>query len=297
MTKLNYWPKNASSKMRMLIALALLSWSAASSLFAQDNKNNYQRIVSAGGSITEIVHALGLLPNVIAVDTSSLYPESVKSLPQVGYFRGLGAEGLLSLSPDLLIAARGAGPHTVLKQVENSGVTVRQFEQSIYSLESWQALVREVGHFFDQGEKADALIENALAQIKLSQSRRQYPPDQLKGIALMNSGQRGPTVAGKNTMPDLLMSLAGINNLAKEINSFKPFSAELLASTQVDLILVPEHNLDAMGGVEGVCADKAIKLATKSGCNVLVMDALLMLGFGARIDKAATQVIEFTNQL
>ncbi len=297
MKNLNYLANAAMPIRKLFIALVFFSSAISSADLAKGKASEYKRIVSAGGSITEIVHSLGLLPNVIAVDTSSLYPDSVKSLPQVGYFRSLGAEGLLSLSPDLLVVARGAGPDAVLRQVENSGVTVRQFEQSVYTLESWQKLVSEIGQFFDRDNKANELIDKALTQIDEAQSQRRYKSGQINAIALMNSGQRGPTVAGKNTVPDLLMSLAGIDNLAKDIDSYKPFSSELLASSQVDLIMVPHHNLEAMGGVDGVCAEKSIKLATENGCNVLVMDALLMLGFGARIDQATRQVIEFGNQL
>lgn len=261
------------------------------------SQSEFKRIITAGGSITEIVHALGLMSKLVAVDSSSLYPTSVAELPQIGYFRSLSAEGLMSLSPDLLVAARGAGPDAVLEQVEKSGVVVRQFEQSTYTLGSWQTLITEIGDFFNRQDKASELIETALNNIKLGQKKRRYSGGTINAIALLNSGQRGPTAAGKNTVPDLLMSLAGINNLAGEIDGYKPFSAELLASAHVDLILVPHHNLDSMGGVEGVCEQTAIKLATRKGCNVHVVDALLLLGFGARIDQAVNQLIEQSNQL
>lgn len=257
----------------------------------------YQRIISAGGSITEIIHALGLMDNVIAVDSSSLYPPAVHQLPKVGYFRSLGAEGLLSLSPDLLIAARGAGPSSVLSQVENSGVMVRQFAQSTYTLGSWKALVSDVGRFFGKQDQATALITTAIKNIKAAQKSRLYAKQEINAIALLNSGQRGPIAAGANTMPDLLMELAGINNLAGDLEGYKPYSTESLASKKLDLILVPHHNLEGMGGIEGVCKQTAIKFATVDGCNVQVMDALLLLGFGSRIDEAVTQIIEQANNL
>ena len=62
------------------------------------------RIVSVGGSTTEIVYALGAADRLVGVDTTSLYPSSADALPDVGYVRQLSAEGLLSLRPDLILA-------------------------------------------------------------------------------------------------------------------------------------------------------------------------------------------------
>lgn len=61
------------------------------------------RIVSVGGDLTEIVFALGHFDDVVARDSTSLYPESVQDLPDVGYVRSLGAESILSMSPSLII--------------------------------------------------------------------------------------------------------------------------------------------------------------------------------------------------
>ena len=50
------------------------------------------RLVTLGGSITEIVYALGAGDRIVAVDTTSVYPESVLSLPKIGYMRALSSE-------------------------------------------------------------------------------------------------------------------------------------------------------------------------------------------------------------
>ena len=73
-------------------------------------------VISIGGDITEIIYALGKIDQVIGRDTTSFYPPSVTSLPDIGYVRQLGAEGLLSLSPDLIIASSESGPPEVVEQ-------------------------------------------------------------------------------------------------------------------------------------------------------------------------------------
>ena len=79
-------------------------------------------VISIGGDITEIIYALGKIDQVIGRDTTSFHPESVTSLPDVGYVRQLGAEGLLSLSPDMIIASSETGPPEVVEQIRQTGI-------------------------------------------------------------------------------------------------------------------------------------------------------------------------------
>ncbi len=82
-----------------------------------------ERIVSIGGSITEIIYALDQQASVAAVDTTSLLPpEALKTKPNVGYMRALSAEGVLSLMPSLILASEGAGPPATLTSLRESGV-------------------------------------------------------------------------------------------------------------------------------------------------------------------------------
>ena len=278
-------------------SLYLVALFCSQSIASADSSSDYQRIVSAGGSITEILYALGLGDRIVAVDSSSMYPPSTTKLPKVGYFRSLGAEGVLSLNPDLVVTARGAGPENVLLQIQNAGVPVKTFEQSVYTKESWKALISNIGALFNKENESSNLIGKVEQNIKNRLDELQKPTNQINAIALLNSGDRGTTLAGKNTMPDFLFSLLGVNNLADDLEGFKPFSPEALAASDIDLILVPAHNLKAMGGIEGICSLQAISYATKGKCNVVVMDPLLLLGFGARIDQAVDKLVDQINSL
>ncbi|MDZ7629929.1 MAG: ABC transporter substrate-binding protein [Gemmatimonadaceae bacterium] len=69
------------------------------------------RIVTLGGAITETVFALGRGAQVVGVDASSQFPATVSRLPNVGYFRQAGAEGIMALRPTLAVMRNrfGAG--------------------------------------------------------------------------------------------------------------------------------------------------------------------------------------------
>ena len=64
-----------------------------------------ERVVTLGGSVTEIVYGLGQGARLVGDDQSSLYPPEARRLPSVGYYRAVPVEGVLSLKPDLVLAS------------------------------------------------------------------------------------------------------------------------------------------------------------------------------------------------
>ena len=68
------------------------------------------RIIVAGGSLTEIMFFLEEQKNLVAVDITSNYPAQATTLPSIGYVRALSTEGVLSLSPTLILGEEDMGP-------------------------------------------------------------------------------------------------------------------------------------------------------------------------------------------
>lgn len=283
-----------SLKPTLLYVLLLCSISVQS---YANHDNNKTRIISAGGSITEILFALDLGDKLVGVDTSSLYPEEATLLPKVGYFRSMGAEGLMSLTPDIVIAAKGAGPISALDQIEALGVEVKTYDQATYTVDAWKTLITDLGNDYSKQDQANQLIAKVTDGLSTQMSERRYKEKKLNAVALLSIGQRGPIAAGENTVPNLLLNLAGINNLAHKLDGYKPFSSELLAKQKLDLVLIPSHVIAGLGGKEAVCQNQIIKLAMAENCNIYVMDGLLLMGFGARLDLAVGQIIEQANAL
>ena len=86
---------------------------------------NQSRIVIAGGSLTEIVYLLGQEKKLVGVDVTSKYPLSATKLNSIGYLRNLSSEGILSLSPTLLLAEDDIGPPAVLKQLTKTSLETK----------------------------------------------------------------------------------------------------------------------------------------------------------------------------
>ena len=95
---------------RQVLSTAFFALTLSLTLPTTASAKDAERIVSIGGTITEIIYALGEGDRVVAVDTTSLYPQEATAKPNIGYVRQISAEGVLSQTPDLIIAESGAGP-------------------------------------------------------------------------------------------------------------------------------------------------------------------------------------------
>lgn len=84
-----------------------------------------ERVVALGGDITATVYALGAGDMLVGVDSTSEWPVAARQLPDVGYVRQLGSEGVLSLRPTLVIATHDAGPPHTIAQLRATGVDVQ----------------------------------------------------------------------------------------------------------------------------------------------------------------------------
>jgi len=75
------------------------------------------------------------------------------------------------------------------------------------------------------------------------------------------------------------------------IDGYNPVSAEAVLAASPDIILVPQHTVRALGGVEQILSRPEMS-ATPAGKNkrVVVMDGLKLLGFGPRTPDAVLEL-------
>ncbi len=251
------------------------------------------RVVVAGGSLTEIVYALGAEATLVGCDASSLYPEAATKLPQVGYVRALSAEGVLSLRPTLVITLPEAGPPAALAQLRASG-TPALIVPAENSIEGVKRKIRVVAEALDRQLQGEALIRQLdadLAQARDVLARSAHKP---KVMFIYARGQGAASVAGRNTAAAEMIRLAGGVN-AFDFEGYKPLTAEAAVAAAPDVILLTTRGLESSGGVAGVLAMPGI-MQTPAGRNrrIVPLDDLLLLGFGPR---AGQGVLELARQL
>lgn len=278
-------------------SLGLTAWTLATALLlivapagatlAQSSPSGAQRIVSIGGTVTEIIHALGEGERVIAVDSTSTYPQSAADKPDVGYIRQLSAEGVLSQKPDLIIVEAGAGPADAIAILKASGVAMVSIPTPPEA-EAIAGKIRAVGAAVgtpDAAEKLATDVDAGLSALKQKIAAISAPKKRVLFALSLSNGRI--MAAGTNTSADAIIRLAGGVNAAGDVTGYKPLSDEAVIAAAPDVVLVmdnPQLHLTA----EQAFALPALQTspAAKTGA-FIAMDGLYLLGLGPRTPAAA----------
>jgi iron complex transport system substrate-binding protein len=267
------------------VVSVLFAFSFTGQSLAYAQANNPQKLITAGGTITEIVFALGAGDRVIAVDQSSQYPQDVKQLPMVGYYRDLAAEGVLSFAPDKILAIEGVGRNEVIQQIKSTGVDVVVYEKPT-SPEGLVTLIRQLGADLGKTAQAQQLIAQFNASLPSKATNRAA-----KAVFLLSASERGLIAAGTETVPQLIFSYAGIDNVAAQHKGFKGINNEALALQQPDFLVAPYHVVMSAGGKDKFCQSPNLRLLKAAQeCRLLVMDSLQSLGMTPRLAQAIATV-------
>lgn len=249
-----------------------------------------ERIVTAGGDLTEIVYALGAGEQVVGADTSSVYPATAAAVPKIGYQRQLPAEGILALTPTLVLVSDEAGPPAALAQLRDAGVRVE-----VVGADDTPAgaavKIRRVAALLDRaaaGEQLVAAMDAALAQARAD---RAADPTQPRVLFLYARGPGTLLVAGRHTPADAMIALAGGRNAAAALDGFKPLTAEAAVAAQPDVVLMLARGVDSLGGADAVWQQPGLaQTPAAQGRRLVTMDDLYLLGFGPRLGEAVREL-------
>ncbi|WP_246088468.1 heme/hemin ABC transporter substrate-binding protein [Phreatobacter stygius] len=246
-----------------------------------------QRIVAAGGVITEILYALGLQDQIVGVDTTSLHPpQALKDKPNVGYVRALSAEGVLSLKPTLVIAIDGAGPPDTIKLIAEAGIRVERLGEDL-TPKGIVERIRAVGRLANATPQADTLAD-AIDKRFQALAREREALAARKRVLFVLSLQNGRVVVGgRHSGADAIITLAGAVNAAEAVDGYKPLTDEGVIAAAPDVVLVMQRGDHALSpsDVFGLPAFAATPAARNR--SLVSMDGLYLLGFGPRTPEAA----------
>jgi iron complex transport system substrate-binding protein len=245
------------------------------------------RIVSLGGGVTEIVYALGSGGAVVGADTTSQYPAEVAPMATLGYHRNIGAEGVLSLSPDLVIATTDAGPPSTLSQLEAAGVPLVVLDASP-GIDGLTSRINTLAALLDAPEAGAELLAGLTAS--LSAVKVDDPP---RVMFIYARGGGTLNVSGTGTSAAEMISLAGAINAVDAYEGYKPLTAEGALLAAPDVLLLTEGGLESLGGREGLLSQPGVSMtpAAQEG-RIVTMEDLYLLGFGPRTGEAARELSE-----
>lgn len=250
------------------------------------------RLVSIGGSLTEIIYALGEEGKLIARDSTATYPEAAVALPDVGYMRQLAPEGVLSVSPSALLVIEGSGPPEALDVLSHAGVDYQTVPEG-FSHEGILVKVRAVGQALGVPDKAEVLAGEIDTALKAVEARTADIAER-KRVLFILSAQGGKIQAsGTDTAADGIIALAGAVNAIDEYSGYKALTEEAIIEAAPDVILMMDRGGDHSASDADLIANPAIAL-TEAGRNhaIVRLDGAYLLGFGPRTAEAVSDLVD-----
>ena len=268
-------------------------------IYSCNQADDSSRVTIAGGSLTEIVYLLEQENKLVAVDITSNFPEEAKQLPSIGYVRALSAEGVLSLSPSLILGEDDTGPPTVMEQLSRVGIQIEIIpeENSTDGIIKKVKCVAEIlGVDENTKDKTLAILNADAKELKLLTEMNKKESPKVMFILSMESGS--PTVGGRDTSADGLIKMTGAVNVMDSFEGWKPVSTEAIIQAKPDFILISERGLNSFGSIEKLGQHPSLVFtpAAKNN-NIIAMDGMAMLGFGPRTISSAKEIAKKYNSL
>lgn len=245
------------------------------------------RIVSIGGAVTEILYALGLESRIVAVDTTSLHPpRALAEKPNVGYMRQLSPEGILAMSPSLVLAMEGAGPPEAVSVLQAARVPFVQVPER-YTADGILDKIRLVSEAVGEPSRGACLID-ALKQDFATLTAERHgggrPPRVLFVLSFVNDRAM---VAGRDTAADGIIRMAGAENAMPDLTGYKPVGDEAVIAARPDVVLMMDRP-GQPAAAEAVLSRPAFAMTAAGARKALVvMNGQYLLGFGPRTALAA----------
>ncbi len=241
-----------------------------------------ERVVSLGGDISEIAWQLSGGKTLVARDSTSLSPAAITQLPDVGYLRQLNPEGILAMTPDLVLASAAAQPSLALKQVQDSGVKVVTIPVD-NSLAALPVKINAVAAALGKTAEGQKLAQSAQRQIAALPTAK-LP---VKVLYILNHSGMSALAAGQDTAADAAIRAAGLTNAMQGFSRYQPLSQEGVIASQPDMVVISQDGLAALGGEAALWKLPGLAM-TPAGRNhkLLAVDEMALLGFGLRTPHA-----------
>lgn len=253
----------------------------------EESDKGYQRVVVAGGSITEIIYRLGEEHRIVGLDSTSQFPELAKQHPGIGYVRNIAVEGVLSLKPDLLIGEADTGPPKMLNQINAIGVNtvILKNDDSIPAIKE---KIMQIAQLFNVEEKGQQLLEEIQIDLDALAFAKQGINESPRVLFLLSLANGAPIAAGHTTSAHSVISEAGGTNVLAAEKGWKKLSPEAALALKPDVIVVMNRGKDVLEKVASLPHFK-YSPAVKNKA-VYTIDGGYLLGFGPRTPQAIVEL-------
>lgn len=280
--------------LRYLIISAIVPVSLALSpvaASASDQGNpQAKRIVAVGGTITEILYALGAGDRIVARDSTSSFPAEALTKPDIGYMRALSSEGILSQKPDLILSEDGAGPADVIGILKASEVPMVTVDTP--PLPSAIAKkIEDVGAAVGLSDKAKGLADEVdKGLVALASDVATVGTKKKRVLFVLSTAGGRIMAAGKDTEAAAIIEMAGGINAAQEIAGYKPLTDEAVIAAAPDVVLTMQRGNHAENPDQVFALPAFQSTPAAASKSLISMDGLYLIGFGPRTPAAGREL-------
>ncbi len=218
-----------------------------------------ERIISLAPSCTELLYALGLGDQIIAVSESSDYPPEAKEKAQLGVIN-LNYEQIVSLKPDLIVGINSLQP-TGIAHLRKLGLPVLALEPSKF--EDVVGNIGTLGIATGKGEEAEKLTREMLGVIEAV--RKQAKPMDLK-VFVEISMEPLYAAAADTFVGQMLTDCGAKNAVPAEYKGFAALSEEALLAGEPDLIITTSPDAQQLLATSKWRQLKAVKAWQGESC-------------------------------
>ncbi|MBK5144539.1 ABC transporter substrate-binding protein [Budviciaceae bacterium BWR-B9] len=249
-----------------------------------------EKLVIAGGSLSELVYAIGAGNQVVGVDQTTFYPPETNQLPQIGYWKQLNVEGILSLRPTTFITWEDAGPKLVMEQLSKHQVKVLTLPRTPATIERMYQNIRTLSKALQHSEQGEALINGIQTRLDAVANSNAQQKQPVRVMFLLSVGGNSPQVAGAGSVAEAVLKLAGGSNVATH-EQYKSYSGEAIIAANPDVIVVTSQSMSSeaqrkqLGNIAGINRTAAWK-----NQRIIEVDQSLILGMGPRVVEAVEQL-------
>jgi len=231
-------PKTFSILVSMicLVAGVLLMYGGGRDAPSERRSDGKLRIVSLAPSVTEIIFALGSGDSLVGVTDRCDYPPGAKGIEWVGGFGTPNVERLLTLSPDLVVAA-GLERSEVAEVLRQSGIRV--LDVRIRNLQELFDAIRQIGEAVNRPQQAESVVAHMRAELEAVTAQNGTALRRQRPKVFVEIGDHPLMTAGGASFLDDLIARAGGVNVAHEISQAYPtINPERVIEWDPEIIIV-----------------------------------------------------------
>lgn len=240
-----------------------------------------KRIVAVGGSITEIVYALGEEKRLVARDSTSLYPQEALALPDIGYMRQLPAEGVMSVDPDAILLLDGSGPPESIEVLKKASVPLVGIPDR-FSRDGIVEKVKAVGHALGVEEKAEQLAAKLDAEIGTAEKTAAHAREKKRVLFILSAPGGKIMASGQGTAADGIIRMAGAENVMSVFKGYKQVTDEAIITAAPDVILMMDRGDHGASDAQLFSHPALAETPAGKAKKVIRMEGTYLIGFGPR---------------